>query len=56
MTGNMITTKIWLRVYLEEGLMPKALEAPFSLVPTMEAVSLLNVMDLSRCRKVVDIS
>jgi hypothetical protein len=31
--------------------MPKALEAPFSLVLAIEAVSLFDVVDLSRCRK-----
>jgi len=42
-----------LRVYLEEGLMPRALEAPLSLVPTMGVVSLFDVVDLGRCRKMV---
>jgi len=46
MTGNMRTTKIWLRVYPEEGPMLKALEALFSLVPAMETASLFDVVDL----------
>jgi hypothetical protein len=47
----MKTVRYKLRVYPEEGPMPSALEAPFSLVPAMEAVSLFDVVDLSWCRK-----
>ena len=38
-------------MYPEEGPRPRALEAPFSLVPAMEAVGLFDIVDLSRCRK-----
>jgi hypothetical protein len=47
----MKTIRYKLKVYLEKGPMPRALEAPFSLVPAMGAVSLFDVVDLSRCRK-----
>jgi len=50
MTDMMKTVRYKLRVYLEEGSMSRALEAPFSLVPAMGAVSLFDVVNLGRYR------